>query len=55
MTKRRRDRLEASGWKVGTASQFLGLSAKEASKVEIKIGRTRPLQARRTRRRKPTG
>ena len=55
MNKRKKARLEASGWMVGTTSQFLGLSAEEASKVEIKIDRTRPLQTRRSRRKPSKG
>jgi DNA-binding XRE family transcriptional regulator len=33
----KRRRLEASGWKVGTAREFLGLSAGEAAYVELKV------------------
>jgi ribosome-binding protein aMBF1 (putative translation factor) len=41
-TKRRR--LEAAGWKVGTAREFLGLTADEAAYVEIKLNLARALR-----------
>jgi hypothetical protein len=34
----KRRRLEARGWKVGTAREFLGLSTGEAAYVELKVG-----------------
>jgi hypothetical protein len=33
----KRRRLEARGWKIGTAREFLGLSAGEAAYVELKL------------------
>jgi DNA-binding XRE family transcriptional regulator len=33
----KRRRLEAKGWKVGTAQDFLGLSAEEAAFIEVKV------------------
>ena len=33
----KRRRLEARGWKVGTAREFLGLSAWEAAYIELKV------------------
>jgi DNA-binding XRE family transcriptional regulator len=33
----KRRRLEAKGWKVGTAQEFLRLSAEEAAYVELKV------------------
>jgi len=30
-------RLEAAGWKVGTAAEFLGLNKEEAAFVEMKL------------------
>jgi predicted transcriptional regulator len=33
----KRRRLEAKGWKVGTAQEFLQLSAEEAAYVELKV------------------
>ena len=37
MHEERRRRLEARGWKVGTASEFLALSPEEAAYVELKV------------------
>jgi len=33
----KRRRLERKGWKVGTAREFLGLTAEEAAYVELKV------------------
>jgi predicted XRE-type DNA-binding protein len=35
---RKQERLEAAGWKVGTATEFLGLSAEEAAIVAVRAG-----------------
>jgi DNA-binding XRE family transcriptional regulator len=43
-------RLEASGWKVGTAAEFLGLSKQEAAFVEMKLALARCLHTLRVRR-----
>ncbi len=37
MRKEKRRRLEARGWKVGTAQEFLRLSDEEAAYVELKL------------------
>ena len=37
MKRSKRDRLEAAGWRVGTAAEFLGLSAEESAFVEMKL------------------
>lgn len=37
MDARKRKKLEAKGWKIGTAQEFLGLSEDEALFVEIKL------------------
>ncbi|HEY3383503.1 MAG TPA: hypothetical protein VGK32_17185 [Vicinamibacterales bacterium] len=37
MNKNKRARLEARGWRVGNAAQFLELSAEEAALVETKL------------------
>jgi len=37
MDRAKRRRLEAAGWKVGDAAEFLGLSAEEASFIDIKV------------------
>ena len=47
MDKAKRKRLEARGWRVGTASNFLGLSGEEAALVEMKVRLSQALRARR--------
>jgi DNA-binding XRE family transcriptional regulator len=47
MNSRKRTRLEAKGWKVGTAAEFLSLSREEAAYVELKLTLSRRLQERR--------
>ncbi|MEK6619113.1 MAG: helix-turn-helix transcriptional regulator [Nitrospirota bacterium] len=47
MDKAKRKRLEARGWRVGPASDFLGLSAEEAALVEMKVSLSQALRARR--------
>ena len=47
MDKAKRKRLEARGWRVGTASDFLGLSAEETALVEMKVSLSQGLRARR--------
>ena len=37
MNSARRKRLEAAGWRVGTAEEFLGLSREEAAVVQLKL------------------
>lgn len=37
MREEKRRRLEARGWRVGTAQEFLGLSAEEAAYIEVKV------------------
>ena len=37
MHKQKVKNLEKKGWKVGTAKEFLGLSDKEASYIELKL------------------
>ena len=37
MREEKRRRLEAKGWKVGTAQEFLRLTAEEAAYVELKV------------------
>jgi hypothetical protein len=46
MQKGKRARLEAAGWVVGTAREFLGLSDAEAALIETKILLSRALRAR---------
>jgi len=40
-------RLRARGWKVGTASEFLGLTEQESEIVEIRLALSRSVRARR--------
>ncbi|MBI5854100.1 MAG: helix-turn-helix transcriptional regulator [Nitrospirae bacterium] len=47
MNKVKQKRLEAKGWRVGTASTFLGLSPEEAALVEMKVNLGQALRARR--------
>jgi hypothetical protein len=37
MKRSKRERLDAAGWRVGTAAEFLGLSAEESAFVEMKL------------------
>jgi len=51
MKRSKKSRLEAKGWKVGTASEFLNLSAEESAYVEMKLALSRSLQERRRKKR----
>src|SRR2546428_14025181 len=51
MRDEKRRRLEAKGWKVGTAKDFLGLSDEEVAYVELKLRLADSLRNRRRRRR----
>ena len=44
MTEQQRKRLEAAGWKFGSAADFLGLTPDEAELVEIKLYLARALK-----------
>ena len=48
MKANRRKKLEAAGWKVGTAKEFLGLSDEEAAFVELKLTLSASLKKCRT-------
>lgn len=48
MKPTKQKRLEAAGWRVGKASEFLGLSAAEAFLVEIKLALANAVRTRRT-------
>ena len=37
MDKEKKARLEEHGWKVGSAEEFLGLTAEEAACVELRL------------------
>lgn len=47
MDKKKRDRLEAVGWQVGSTEDFLGLSPEEMAFVDMKIALARTLRRRR--------
>lgn len=47
MDQAKRERLEAKGWKVGSVSDFLELTAEESVLVEIKLALSQHLKERR--------
>ena len=47
MDERKRKRLEARGWKVGTAKELLGLSDEEEAYIELRLKLAEGLKARR--------
>lgn len=47
MDKRKQRRLETTGWRLGTAADFLGLTEAEAVLVELKVRLSEALRARR--------
>jgi DNA-binding transcriptional regulator YiaG len=47
MDKKKKARLEAGGWRVGSAAEFLDLSAEEAAFVELKLNLSSELRDRR--------
>jgi len=49
MNTAKKTRLEAAGWKVGTAAEFLDLSKQEVAFVEMKLALARCLRAFRIR------
>jgi DNA-binding XRE family transcriptional regulator len=51
MKAAKRTKLEASGWKVGSAADFLELSDEEAAYIELKLKLAKRLKEARTRRR----
>jgi DNA-binding XRE family transcriptional regulator len=50
MKKAKKDRLEAGGWKVGSAADFLHLSPDEVAFIEMKLALARNIRTRRQRR-----
>ena len=50
MRRSKRRRLEASGWKIGTVTEFLDLADDEAAMVEIRLRLGKALRAQRVRR-----
>jgi hypothetical protein len=49
MRKSKRERLEAKGWRFGTAQEFLGLSNEESAYVELRLRLADSLRLRRQR------
>lgn len=47
MNKTKRTRLEARGWRVGSAKDFLGLTPEEAALVETRLALSQALRSRR--------
>ena len=50
MKPEKRKRLEAAGWRVSTAREFLGLTDEEAALIELKLDLVRAVKAERIRR-----
>ena len=50
MKQSKRKKLEAAGWAVGSAQEFLGLSDADAALIELKLSLSRSLRDRRQRR-----
>jgi hypothetical protein len=51
MRDEKKRKLEAKGWRVGTAKEFLRLSEEEAAFIDLKLKLVRSLRERRRRRR----
>lgn len=47
MRREKRQRVEATGWRVGSAEEFLGLSKEEAAFVEMKLALADSVRRRR--------
>jgi ribosome-binding protein aMBF1 (putative translation factor) len=47
MKKSKRQKLEAAGWRIGSAAEFLDLTKEEASLIEMKIGLADSIRKRR--------
>jgi DNA-binding XRE family transcriptional regulator len=50
MREDKRKRLQRKGWRLGTAADFLGLSAEETAYIELKLRLSDGLRSRRARR-----
>ena len=48
MDRARKKKLQAAGWRVGSAEEFLGLTPEEAAFVELKLALSEQLRVRRT-------
>ena len=51
MRESKKKQLEERGWKVGSAEEFLGMSAEESAYIELKLRLAASLRRRRSRRR----
>ena len=51
MRDRKRKRLEAKGWRIGTTKEFLGLAPDEEAYIDLRLKLAEGLKARRVRRR----
>ena len=51
MKASKKQRLERAGWKVGTADEFLGLSAEEVAYIEMKLALSESLRKKRIKKR----
>ena len=47
MKQSKRAKLESKGWKIGSADEFLGLSAEESAYIEMKLALSEKLKQRR--------
>lgn len=50
MDAAKQDKLQAAGWQIGTAEEFLGLTAEESELVEVRLRLSRALRGERERR-----
>jgi hypothetical protein len=50
MDKAKRKRLKAKGWRIGSTSDFLGLTPEEAALIEMKLALAHSLRRRRQKR-----
>ena len=50
MKRRKKERLQAAGWRIGSAKEFLGLTDAEAAVIELKLELAKALKEQRTRR-----
>jgi ribosome-binding protein aMBF1 (putative translation factor) len=50
MKPEKKKRLEAAGWKVGTVSEFLGLTDEEGALIELKLDLAKAVRTERMRR-----
>jgi DNA-binding transcriptional regulator YiaG len=48
MDRKKKTKLDSSGWRVGSAADFLGLTPEEAAYVELKLTLSSELKERRT-------